>query len=39
LEVVSPKDGKQLIMAAHVSFAVMIIAAVAIIFSILGHKE
>jgi hypothetical protein len=39
LEVVSPYDGKQLIMAAHVSMTVMVVAAGSIIYLILRHKE
>lgn len=38
LEVVSPHDGKQLILAAHVSLAVMIATAGAIIYVVLKHK-
>jgi hypothetical protein len=39
LEVVSPNDGKQLILAAHVSLAMMSIIAISIIYSILKHKD
>ena len=39
LEVVSPHDGTQLILAAHVSLAVMIAAAGAIVYSVLRQKD
>ncbi len=39
LEVVSPHDGKQLIIAAHVSMTVMVVTAAAIIYSIVAHKK
>lgn len=39
LNIVSPNDGKLLIFASHVSFVVMIVTAISIIYSILKHKD
>jgi hypothetical protein len=39
LEVVSPNDGKQLIIAAHISLLIMIVTAGAIIYTVLRHKD
>lgn len=39
LEVVSPKDGKLLIIASSVSLAAMLMTAGAMVYSVLKHKE
>ena len=39
LSVVSPHDGKVLILASHVSFLVMIVTAISVIYSIIRHKK
>lgn len=39
LNIVSPNDGKLLIFVSHVSFIVMTVAAISIIYSILRYKD
>ena len=39
LTVVSPNDGKLIILASHLSLAIMIITALSIVYSILRHKD
>lgn len=39
LEVVSPNDGKLLIIASSVSLAAMLMTAGALVYSVLKHKE
>lgn len=39
LNVVSPNDVKLLILASHISFVIMIVTAISIVYSILRHKD
>jgi len=38
LNVVSPNDGRQLILAADISFIMLIFGAVSVVYSIFRHK-
>ena len=38
LEIVSSNDGKQLILAAHVSFIMLFFGAISVVYSILRHN-
>jgi len=39
LNVVSPSDGKQLILVAHVALVMLIVTAISIVYSIISHSD